>query len=635
LHKRASRLVGAVTVDTARVVPCVIYSAKSTEDLRGSLLTQVDDCRRSITSEGAREVVAEYADEAVSGFSSSRGPGLSAALAQVQALAAEHGGAELWVQHSDRLARGDGRAARHLVEIALWALKVDVTVRTVEDIDTFRDLLYAVVTGQRNHEDSKRKGAASAAGLKRAVYRGEYAGQPLDGYRVIVTADEQGHVTKRLDINPARKALFRLIFRMARRGADSGEIARKVNRAGWLTAPRKRTQKAAPFTPAFIRWILVNPRYAGLAFYKGEIVAKGQWPAYISRREHERLLARLHRNKPRTLAREPFLLARISGCGECGTYMITTTGPLRRDGTRSRRYVCNGHRLGRCPAPPIDAIVADHVLVAHLNRFLGGPEDSEPYRSSPGFPRELIRGEPDERWERIEPLTSMTSELKARIKQALAVHDETLAESLLTELIGHRERLHKLTHSPAPHATLESRGLTEDPLTLLLDFYAWCGKDLQGQLHGEPAQTSRLTRVLGRWFTRVMLRTTTSGIEIQPLLSARIPVTGDEAPRADPAPAYAKPDTWRAAMQLSGHGHRGKDPWHPGEIIHALNAWAEEHGRAPHTRDWAHATPQHPSYTTAIDRFGRWNAALAAAGLTPTPPTRHTLRRRGTFVALP
>jgi hypothetical protein len=44
------------------------------------------------------------------------------------------------VQHSDRLARGDGRSARHLVEIALWALKVGVTLRCVEDLDTFRDL---------------------------------------------------------------------------------------------------------------------------------------------------------------------------------------------------------------------------------------------------------------------------------------------------------------------------------------------------------------------------------------------------------------------------------------------------------------------------------------------------------------
>src|SRR5204863_4077486 len=136
---------------------------------------------------------------------------------QVHALAKEHRGAELWVQHSDRLARGDGRSARHLVEIALWALKAGVTVRTVEDVDTFRDLLYAVVTGQRNHEDSKRKGAASAAGRRRAVERGDYTGAKPDGYMRVVEVDASGAVQKRLAVDPGRRPLLEVTFRMALR----------------------------------------------------------------------------------------------------------------------------------------------------------------------------------------------------------------------------------------------------------------------------------------------------------------------------------------------------------------------------------------------------------------------------------
>jgi hypothetical protein len=88
--------------------------------------------------------------------------------------------AELWVQNSDRLARGDGKTARHVIELALWASKVDVTICSLQDPETFRDLLYAVVTGQRNHLDSQRKGAAVAAGLRRTVARGEYAGACMD-----------------------------------------------------------------------------------------------------------------------------------------------------------------------------------------------------------------------------------------------------------------------------------------------------------------------------------------------------------------------------------------------------------------------------------------------------------------------
>jgi DNA invertase Pin-like site-specific DNA recombinase len=218
------------------VIPCVVYAAKSSEDVRGSIAAQIEDCRRAIGGAGGREIVCEYADEAVSAFTRSRGPELAAAMDEAGALAVDYGTAELWVLHSDRLARGDGRSARHLVEVALWALKADVRARCVEDVDTFRDLLYAVVTGQRNHEDSRRKGAASAAGYKRAVYRGDYVGQPLDGYRVLVTADARGHVKKYLKIDPEREPLFRMMFRMAKRGAMPTAIARRANKQGWTTA---------------------------------------------------------------------------------------------------------------------------------------------------------------------------------------------------------------------------------------------------------------------------------------------------------------------------------------------------------------------------------------------------------------
>jgi hypothetical protein len=148
--------------DTA-AIPCIIYSAKSTEDKRGSIPEQLRECRETIDADPRRSFIAQYKDEAFSAYRRDRGPRLRDATQHAEDLAAEHGIAELWAQHSDRIARGDGRAARHTVEIALWALKHDVRVRTLQDPDTFRDLLYAVVTGQRNNEDSKRKGLSTQA----------------------------------------------------------------------------------------------------------------------------------------------------------------------------------------------------------------------------------------------------------------------------------------------------------------------------------------------------------------------------------------------------------------------------------------------------------------------------------------
>jgi DNA invertase Pin-like site-specific DNA recombinase len=284
---------------TVTGIPCVVYGAKSSEDLRGSIPDQLVDCRAAVEREGGRTIVAEYTDEAFSAFKRSRGPALVDAMQHVEELAKERGTAELWAQHSDRLARGDGRSARHAVEIALWALKHDVKVRTIQDPDTFRDLLYAVVSGERNHEDSRRRGLATAAGLRRSAIRGNHLGLPPDGYRWEVELDPSGSVKKRLVIDPERRPVIEMIFRLALRGRGTAAIARALNRAGWRTKPKYRGKEPQGWTTTWVSMVLDNPRYAWLTVVKGEVVGQGCWPAYIAPRQHERLTAR------RRLARGP------------------------------------------------------------------------------------------------------------------------------------------------------------------------------------------------------------------------------------------------------------------------------------------------------------------------------------------
>jgi len=125
------RSVGCVIRDGP--IACVMYAAKSTEDRRGSIPGQLRECREAVESAGGRRIVGEYSDEAFSAFVGSRGPGLAEAMRHAQELARD-GTVELWAQHSDRLARGDGRSARHAVEVALWALKNDVRVRTIPEL---------------------------------------------------------------------------------------------------------------------------------------------------------------------------------------------------------------------------------------------------------------------------------------------------------------------------------------------------------------------------------------------------------------------------------------------------------------------------------------------------------------------
>ena len=121
------------------------------------------------------EVAGEYADEAVSAWTGDRGPQLAAAMGHAELLAP----CVLVVQHSDRLARGDGRTARHLGEIYFWAIKAGVELRSVQDDSTFTNPLLTFAMGERNAEDSRRKSLAVKAGMRRRAETG--CGRPVAG----------------------------------------------------------------------------------------------------------------------------------------------------------------------------------------------------------------------------------------------------------------------------------------------------------------------------------------------------------------------------------------------------------------------------------------------------------------------
>src|SRR4051794_30102431 len=109
----------AATADSAsRFLPAVVFAAKSTEDTRGSIPTQIADSR-AMASQHGWVVVAEYRDEGFSAYSGNRGPGLQAAKRHAVELARQHGECMLVAQHSDRFARGGGDAPgapAHLLE---------------------------------------------------------------------------------------------------------------------------------------------------------------------------------------------------------------------------------------------------------------------------------------------------------------------------------------------------------------------------------------------------------------------------------------------------------------------------------------------------------------------------------------
>jgi DNA invertase Pin-like site-specific DNA recombinase len=647
-------------VDAAAGIPCVIYGAKSTEDRRGSIPEQLRECREAIDADPLRRFVADYEDERFSAYRRDRGPGLADATQHAEDLAAEHGLSELWAQHSDRLARGDGRAARHTVEIALWALKSDVRVRTLQDPDTFRDLLYAVVTGQRNNEDSKRKGIASQAGTRRAAQRGEYIGHLPDGYRLRTWVDERQQLRREMIIDIPRQPLIELIFRLALRGRSCGQIATSVNRAGWLTKPVRRRASPRAFDVSRVYAIVKNPRYAGLSVYAGEVAARDCWAPYISERQHERVLALLRKRRLGIAGarrmRETYLLARLACCGRCGSPLHVYSGRCRRnDGSRARAYLCSSHRgqrgNHRCDAPPIEAHAAEAMVVASVSALLARdpPQTRRPGDSpSAAAAHEELRAAAltgDERrlgrameleFARMQPHAALIREVAISQRQARELAEaQRLRAWIEQERLGRTEasraqcpELNELLRSWFSAISIDMRdrtvvltgtrrggsGTSQPPAKLVIDRASWARSSARANSQAPRYVVWEKAEVIG-------------ALQGWADVNGRSPTQADWRYSGAGHPCALtvrrRLGAWERAVRKAGLAPPPRGPrhdrWERLELIEALGAWARRHGRPPTSAEWVHARSEHPCASSVRQEFGRWNDALRAAGLAIAP----------------
>lgn len=342
----------------------VAFAAKSTEDRHGSIPTQLADARALAEREGL-EVVAEFRDEARSAYRGNRGPGLAQAMAECERLAVEHGASVLIVQHSDRLARGDGARAKHLVEYALWAAQKGVTIRSVQDPQTFASggLVYAALMGDRNHDDSARKSAAVKDGLRRRRdERKQPVGPVAQGYMVDSTAVDGRLLTRRV-IDPATRPIIERIFDSIEAGETFGEVARALNTEGL------RTARGKPWKASTLRTLVMNEAYAGAKNYPA-IIDPERWARIQAGLRRMDPTAVQRRNGGRPPAEDSYFLRSIGRCAKCGATLYT------REQAAGRMYVCANRRTGTglCDAEPIPAALLEGWVLQHLDVFVGQAE---------------------------------------------------------------------------------------------------------------------------------------------------------------------------------------------------------------------------------------------------------------------
>jgi DNA invertase Pin-like site-specific DNA recombinase len=549
-----------MTEDATRAVA---FAAKSTTDTRGSIQTQLADCRALAEREGF-DLLAEFSDEAASAYSRDRGPGLASALAECERLVAEHGEAALVVQHSDRLARGDGKQAAHLVEYALWGLKQDVTILSVQDPQTFGDLLYAVVTGQRNHEDSRRKALAVRDGLRRTFERGQRGGGPVpDGYELLPEYDARGRITARMyRHDPERAPIIRLAFNLYEDGLGDPSVARELNRRGY------RTKGDRPWERRRIQDMLGNAFYAGRVIRdRGkptEEVRDGTHPPLIEPERFDRLLTlRASRDKAAGSARSPkgrpasnHALAGLAICAACGARMRPITGTYRRaDGSRRRTYQCaNVHAsTGLCDAGSVDAEVVDSSVIASLDSLILD-FDAWVARIEAGHGVERKRAEHEV--ERAEAALleqqQATLAIEADYERRLTGGQDEEAGLVLGILKRRRDERGRAEHRAQAAADALATVPSEAPADAMLDFYSELGRAVRGRLDGADTMVT-VNHALRDLFARFDLLATPAGVLIRPVLGA-----------AAAERIMAAVESWPHGLTLGG---RPVEPWRDTAVV--------------------------------------------------------------------
>jgi hypothetical protein len=509
------------------MVRVVIYAAKSSEDIGGSIPTQIADCRAAVERAGGRVLVGEpLADEARSAYHGNRGDGLARAKELARRAAAEHGAAELWVQHSDRLARGDGRAADHLAEVFFAMRRAGVRLRSVQDDGNLEDAIRAVLIGERNHEDSARKSAATKAGKRRRFESGKALGGPLcDGYRVesVLDADgrpvvlRDGRAVQRRVLDPQRAPIIRRVFELVEEGHSFGDVQRRLNAEGVVTARGLR------WTTRRIRETVRNPYYAGTVVAYGERV-QGDHEPLIEADRFERLQAGLRRLDPAAVQRRkggrpgnaPYLLRGIAFCAVCGEAMYTRT--LKN----GRNYICRNKRegTGLCFAPALAATTVEGASLKHLDQFVGDVVDwlAGRLRESQAGREALARGAQAER-RALAALDRERERVQADYRR-WADHEERAA--VILDVLARIDREHKEQAEAVARAEAHAAEWRAEPDTdAVLDFYNNIVEAIRGRLAraaGVDELRATLHEVLegvwiraeddGTFFARFVLRVT-------------------------------------------------------------------------------------------------------------------------------
>jgi DNA invertase Pin-like site-specific DNA recombinase len=542
------------------LMPTVVYAArsKSDEDGKDSTGDQIAAILVRMEREGERRIVGEAHVDHASGFRGNRGPGLAAAIEDATQAASEHGSAEIWVWHSNRLGRGTGRPgeARALGALLYSLQSVGVAVRSVEDDQfTTTPMLWSFLSEMASTY-SETLSANVKRGKRARAMRGEWLGSiRLDGYMQV-----DGAMVK----DPARSAIIELLWSMAREGRSVQAIQLEFSRRGFMTAAYRKDHRPRPFDVNRICQALDCQTYAGIVVHNGETLpVEGQWPRYVDPDDFYRLRGERRQRCNHTRRKvgrpvERYLLSELATCGLCGGALRVETGRRRKtDGTHARSYVCRAHREHHpearewCSAGPFDANTIDRSVLSDLGDMIRQKNGfAEALRAGRHAERERLTQAAAQARDEALAATRAAERAERRFANALEQDDDHIHQVLLNAA--------SLKHTEVEQANIRMEAALDalhgmsgepegDPAELALG-RLWAA--LSGRL--EAADDVRtVNAALREDFLCFELHHADGGFGIVPRLNPDAAVLFDEgrlhAPDPNPQPLRSRPDAPDAA----------------------------------------------------------------------------------------
>lgn len=339
------------------------------------------DCE-ALAERNGWDVVEVYVDNDVSAYSGKKRKGYQRMLDDL-----DQGTATVVIAwHTDRLHRSPTELEKYIDLSERRGIATHTVQAGTIDLATPSGRMTARILGAVARQESEHKGHRVARARQQKAISGEWHGGIRPFGWGMPTGETQTKIDRKtgeetevpvLDMNKPVPEEAEALRHWTDTMLAGGSIRSLVK---WCADKGITTTRGNPVTHTDMRDMLLRPRNAGIAVYKGEEVGRGQWEPIVDETKYRAVVAILNDpNRKTARGNQPKWLGSLlyrCGRGGCGHGMTVT----QSGGRNYPSYKCpTGHGGGR-RAEVVDQYVED-TIVARLSEpdahelLLPGPDD--------------------------------------------------------------------------------------------------------------------------------------------------------------------------------------------------------------------------------------------------------------------